>query len=55
MFLLLLRCGKYTIEECEGVEPGTKVVCHLKIGDRQFADDKTIKGKCTASDYLFEE
>ncbi|XP_045606054.1 LOW QUALITY PROTEIN: heat shock protein 75 kDa, mitochondrial [Procambarus clarkii] len=36
-------CGKYTIEECEGVEPGTKIVCHLKIDNREFADEQTIK------------
>ncbi|MPC18646.1 Heat shock protein, mitochondrial [Portunus trituberculatus] len=34
-------CGKYTIEECEGVEPGTKIVCHLKIADREYADEQT--------------
>ncbi|KAK8375854.1 hypothetical protein O3P69_008536 [Scylla paramamosain] len=36
-------CGKYTIEECEGVEPGTKIVCHLKIADREYADEQTVK------------
>ncbi|XP_042890511.1 heat shock protein 75 kDa, mitochondrial-like isoform X2 [Penaeus japonicus] len=36
-------CGKYTIEESSDVEPGTKIVCHLKVADREFADDQTIK------------
>ncbi|XP_063606991.1 heat shock protein 75 kDa, mitochondrial-like isoform X1 [Penaeus indicus] len=36
-------CGKYTIDECSDVEPGTKIVCHLKVADREFADDQTIK------------
>ncbi|XP_050722612.1 heat shock protein 75 kDa, mitochondrial-like [Eriocheir sinensis] len=36
-------CGKYTIEECEGVEPGTKIICHLKIADREYADEQSVK------------
>ncbi|KAG0728061.1 Heat shock protein, mitochondrial [Chionoecetes opilio] len=36
-------CGKYTIEECEGVEPGTKIVCHLKIANREYADEQTVR------------
>ncbi|CAL4129968.1 unnamed protein product, partial [Meganyctiphanes norvegica] len=35
--------GRYSIEEVEGVEPGTKVVCHLKLSERQFADEQSIK------------
>lgn len=35
--------GKYTIEECQGVEPGTKIVCHLKLSHREFADEQTVK------------
>lgn len=34
--------GKYTVEESEGVEPGTKIVCHLKVAERQFADEDTV-------------
>ena len=44
VFTFLSRCGKYTIEECEGVEPGTRIVCHLKIADREYADEQTVKG-----------
>ncbi|XP_076028567.1 TNF receptor associated protein 1 [Oratosquilla oratoria] len=36
-------CGKYSVVECEGVEPGTKIVCHLKLDDREYADEQTIK------------
>ncbi|KAG7162571.1 heat shock protein 75 kDa, mitochondrial-like isoform X2 [Homarus americanus] len=36
-------CGKYTVEECQNVEPGTKIICHLKVENREFADEQTIK------------
>lgn len=36
-------CGKYTVDECADVEPGTKIVCHLKISNREFADEQTVK------------
>ncbi|KAK4317906.1 hypothetical protein Pmani_011043 [Petrolisthes manimaculis] len=36
--------GKYTVEESEGVEPGTKIICHLKIAERQFSDEDTVSG-----------
>ncbi|XP_068211173.1 heat shock protein 75 kDa, mitochondrial [Palaemon carinicauda] len=36
-------CGKYTIEEAADVEPGTKIICHLKISNREFANDQTVK------------
>lgn len=36
-------CGKYTVEEAADVEPGTKIICHLKINNREFADDQTVK------------
>jgi len=36
-------CGSYTLEESEGVEPGTKVVCHLKVEDREYSDENLVK------------
>jgi len=36
-------CGSYTIEECLDAEPGTKVVCHLKMEDREYCDEDTLK------------
>ena len=38
-------CGSYSVEECSDAEPGTKVVCHLKVEDREFADEDTIKSE----------
>ncbi|XP_055933802.1 heat shock protein 75 kDa, mitochondrial-like [Argiope bruennichi] len=35
--------GTYEIMEAEGVQPGTKIVAHLKSGCREFADESTIK------------
>ncbi|KAK7076997.1 TNF receptor-associated protein 1, mitochondrial [Halocaridina rubra] len=37
-------CGRYTIEESTDVEPGTKIICHLKLSCREFADEQTVKG-----------
>ncbi|XP_018017641.1 heat shock protein 75 kDa, mitochondrial [Hyalella azteca] len=36
-------CGSYTVEECPEAEPGTQVICHLKVQDREFSDEDTIK------------
>ncbi|XP_046394482.1 heat shock protein 75 kDa, mitochondrial [Ischnura elegans] len=36
--------GTYEIQEAEGVQPGTKIVVHLKADCREFSDDDTIKG-----------
>lgn len=30
--------------EAEGVQPGTKIVVHLKQDCRSFADEETVKG-----------
>jgi len=35
--------GRYSVEETVGVEPGTKVVCHLKLSERQFSDEASVK------------
>merc|ERR1719189_1184466 len=35
--------GSYTIQECENVEPGTKIVVHLKQEDAEFADENIVK------------
>nr|CAH7756811.1 unnamed protein product [Callosobruchus chinensis] len=35
--------GTYEIQPAEGVQPGTKIVIHLKSDCREFADDETIK------------
>ena len=31
------------IQECENVEPGTKIVVHLKQEDAEFADENIVK------------
>lgn len=49
MFLttqLIKRCfrsGTYEIQPAEGVQPGTKIVLHLKTDCREFSDEDTIK------------
>jgi len=35
--------GTYSIRECENVEPGTKIVCHLKKEDASYADETNVK------------
>ncbi|XP_011297734.1 heat shock protein 75 kDa, mitochondrial [Fopius arisanus] len=34
--------GTYEISEAEGVQPGTKIVMHLKSDSREFSDEETI-------------
>ncbi|XP_078042429.1 TNF receptor associated protein 1 [Augochlora pura] len=34
--------GTYEISAAEGVQPGTKIVIHLKVDSREFSDDVTI-------------
>lgn len=36
--------GTYEVEEAEGVQPGTKIVLHLKQDCREFSDEDTISG-----------
>ncbi|KAF4518739.1 hypothetical protein B566_EDAN006142 [Ephemera danica] len=36
--------GTYEIQQAEGVEPGTKIVLHLKPESREFSDEDTILG-----------
>ncbi|OUC42750.1 ATPase/histidine kinase/DNA gyrase B/HSP90 domain protein [Trichinella nativa] len=36
--------GYYEIEEVENVEFGTKIVCHLKEGEAEFAEESRIQG-----------
>lgn len=36
--------GTYEIQEAEGVQPGTKIVLHLKQENREFSDEDTISG-----------
>ncbi|XP_071452756.1 heat shock protein 75 kDa, mitochondrial [Hetaerina americana] len=36
--------GTYEIQPAEGVQPGTKIVVHLKADCREYSDDDTIKG-----------
>ncbi|XP_060525461.1 heat shock protein 75 kDa, mitochondrial [Cylas formicarius] len=35
--------GNYEIQNAEGVQPGTKIVLHLKADCREFSDEDTIK------------
>jgi len=35
--------GKYTVQECDEAEIGTKIVIHLKPEDSEFADETTVK------------
>ncbi|KAB7496465.1 Heat shock protein, mitochondrial [Armadillidium nasatum] len=35
--------GKYAIEECPNLPIGTRIVCHLKIDDREYSDEETVK------------
>jgi len=35
--------GKYSMQECTEVEPGTKIVLHLKPEDAEFADETNVK------------
>jgi TNF receptor-associated protein 1 len=36
--------GTYEIQQAEGVEPGTKIVLHLKPESREFSDEDSILG-----------
>ncbi|XP_063233170.1 heat shock protein 75 kDa, mitochondrial [Bacillus rossius redtenbacheri] len=36
--------GTYEIQEAEGVQPGTKIVLHLKPDCREFSDEEVIRG-----------
>ncbi|XP_043267910.1 heat shock protein 75 kDa, mitochondrial [Venturia canescens] len=36
--------GSYEISNAEGVQPGTKIVLHLRPDSREFSDDATING-----------
>lgn len=44
MFLVVCRTGTYEIQEAEGVQPGTKIVLHLKQESREFSDEDTVSG-----------
>lgn len=37
--------GTYEIQEAEGVQPGTKIVIHLKPECREYADEDIIRSK----------
>lgn len=45
MLILLYRSGSFEISQAEGVQPGTKIVIHLKPDSREFCDESVIKGK----------
>lgn len=34
--------GTYEISNAEGVQPGTKIVLHLRVDCREFSDDDTV-------------
>lgn len=38
------RSGSYEISTAEGVQPGTKIVMHLKPDCREFSDDHSVNG-----------
>ena len=42
--LSFLSTGSYEISNAEGVQPGTKIIIHLRTDCREFSDDKTING-----------
>lgn len=37
--------GSYEISSAEGVQPGTKIVLHLRPDSREFSDEATINGQ----------
>ncbi|XP_046835831.1 heat shock protein 75 kDa, mitochondrial [Vespa crabro] len=39
--------GSFEISQAEGVQPGTKIVIHLKPDSREFCDESVIKGIIT--------
>jgi HSP90 family molecular chaperone len=39
----------YEIQEAEGVQPGTKIVLHLKQENREFSDEDTVSGRLSCS------
>lgn len=49
VFLLVHRTGTYEIQEAEGVQPGTKIVLHLKQENREFSDEDTVSGMLSCS------
>jgi TNF receptor-associated protein 1 len=52
--LLIYRTGTYEIQEAEGVQPGTKIVLHLKQDNREFSDEDTVNGMSSRSLGHFE-
>lgn len=46
VFLYLSRSGYYELSEADNVEPGTKIVMHLKSGESvEFSDETKVKGQ----------
>lgn len=39
------RSGSYEIARAEGVQPGTKIVIHLRGDCREFSDEEVVNGK----------
>ena len=52
MLLLYSSSGAYEIANAEGVQPGTKIVLHLRPDCREFSDDNTVNGKITSRSSL---
>lgn len=43
--MLIYRSGTFEISNAEGVQPGTKIVIHLKPENREFSDENVINRK----------
>lgn len=41
----MYRSGTFEISNADGVQPGTKIVIHLKLDNREFCDENTINRK----------
>lgn len=41
----MYRSGTFEILNADGVQPGTKIVIHLKLDSREFCDENTINRK----------
>lgn len=41
----MYRSGIFEISNADGVQPGTKIIIHLKPDSREFSDENTINRK----------
>lgn len=45
MIIITRSSGTFEISNADGVQPGTKIVIHLKPDSREFSDEDTINRK----------